>query len=102
MKYDMYRPGLRSFRSRSPLFRLSAQQETSAASQIVSGVLAELKRGVLREGGAFPSPERLSRLTGESLLDCVEAQNQLLDLGVLRQSARGELFVRGHTLPLGG
>lgn len=78
---------------RSLMFTIPEKSEGGPAERIVGAFLKEIRMGSLRPGRGFPSAPRLSRMTGESPADCLEATTRLIDEGWLRQLPDGGLIV---------
>ena len=86
-------PGIRSFIKRSPRFRKVEMKTARSSSEIIELANEAFGSGGLRPGDRFPSPDEISKITGASVVESLEAVTALLKAGAIRQLASGLLSV---------
>lgn len=91
-------PGIRGFIKRNPRFREVEAKRASSSSEIISLAVEAFRTGRLRAGDRFPSPDEVSKLTGASLVESLEAVTVLLKEGAIKQLPSGRLSIAPKSL----
>lgn len=90
---DLRLPGIRGFLKRNPMFRITPDQSSPSVRELVEAAKEALRGGKFLPGDEFPVPEMITRATGASLFDSLEAVTYLLKSGSIHQDPRGRLIV---------
>ena len=86
-------PGIRSFIKRNPMFRQVKSKKVDSSSEVVALAKEAFQSGRLRPGDRFPSPDEISKLTGASVFESLDAVTNLLKSGSIRQLPSGQLSI---------
>jgi hypothetical protein len=89
-------PGIRGFVKRGPMFRQVKSKTASSSSELIAYANEAFRSGRMRPGESFPSPDEISRLTGASVGESVDAVTSLLKAGSIRQLPSGQLSISRH------
>ena len=76
-------PGIRGFIKRNPMFREVETKTANSSSEVITLANEAFRSGRLRPGDRFPYPDEISRLTGASFVDSLEAVTILLKEGTI-------------------
>ena len=75
------------------MFRPVETQPARTSFELVALANEGFRSGRLRPGDRFPSPDEISKMTGASLFECLEAVTSLLREGSIRQLPSGRLSI---------
>ncbi len=91
-------PGIRGFIKRNPMFRPVETKTARSSSEVIALANGAFRSGRLRAGDRFPSPDEISKLTGASVAESLDAATSLLKAGSIRQLPSGRLSIRRQRL----
>ncbi|MFT6181551.1 MAG: DNA-binding transcriptional MocR family regulator [Akkermansiaceae bacterium] len=86
-------PGIRSFIKRNPMFQQVKTKTANSSSEVIAFANEAFQSGRLRAGERFPSPDEVSKLTGASIAESLEAVTRLLRAGSIQQLPSGQLSI---------
>jgi hypothetical protein len=85
--------GIRSFIKRNPMFQQGEPQIAASSSEVIALANEAFWSGRLLPGDRFPSPDEISKLTGASVAESMDAVTSLLKTGSIRQFPSGRLSI---------
>ncbi|YCM42869.1 hypothetical protein V2O64_16290 [Verrucomicrobiaceae bacterium 227] len=91
-------PGIRSFIKRSSMFRQVEKQTVRSSSELIALAKEAFLSGRLRPGDRFPAPDEISRLTGATVAESLDAVTVLLKTKAIRQLPSGHLAIARHSV----
>jgi DNA-binding transcriptional MocR family regulator len=86
-------PGIQSFIKRNPMFCQVKPKRAESSSKVIALANEAFQSGRLRPGDRFPSPDEISKLTGASVIESLDAVTSLLKAGLIRQLPSGQLSI---------
>ncbi len=96
--YNHRLPGIRGFINRTPMFAQVEKKKVSSSSELIALANEAFRSGRLRPGDRFPSPDQISKLTGATVVESLEAVTSLLKDGSIRQLPSGLLSISRHSV----
>ena len=86
-------PGIRSFITRCSMFQQMETRKKHSSSELVAFANEAVHTGHLRNGDRFPTPDEISKLTGASVVESLEAVTSLIKEGAIKQLPSGRLSI---------
>ncbi|MFT6862556.1 MAG: hypothetical protein ACJAVK_001114 [Akkermansiaceae bacterium] len=86
-------PGIRKFIKENPMFRQVEPKIADSSAEVIALADEAFLSGRLLPGDRFPSPDEISRLTGASIAESLEAVTILLESGSIEQLPSGQLTI---------
>ncbi len=68
-------------------------KRAESSSKVIALANEAFQIGRLRPGDRFPSPDEISKLTGASVIESLDAVTSLLKAGLIRQLPSGQLSI---------
>ena len=86
-------PGIRSFITRCAMFQQVETRKRYSSSELVAFANEAVRTGHFRNGDRFPTPDEISKLTGASVVESLDAVTILIKEGAIRQLPSGQLSI---------
>lgn len=80
------------------MFAQVEKKKVSSSSELIALANEAFRSGRLRPGDRFPSPDQISKLTGATVVESLEAVTSLLKDGSIRQLPSGLLSISRHSV----
>ena len=75
------------------MFRPVEKQPARTSCELIALATESFRSGRLRPGDRFPSPDEISKITGVSLIECLDVVTSLLKSGSIQQMPSGRLSI---------
>jgi DNA-binding transcriptional MocR family regulator len=84
------------------MFRQVGPQIAVSSSEVLALANEAFQSGRLRAGDRFPNPNEISKLTGASVAESLDAVTSLLEAGMIRQLPSGRLSISRRAVSQAG